>query len=100
MTRHYVDPTTGEQRTFLPDERVTVDQALLAYTSTPAFAEFKEHCKGQVAPGYLADFVILDRDLTSLADADEIQEAAVLATFVDGRRMFASAALPPFHTAV
>eukprot|EP00011_Vannellida_sp_DIVA3-517-6-12_P008623 CAMPEP_0114615708 /NCGR_PEP_ID=MMETSP0168-20121206/6306_1 /TAXON_ID=95228 ORGANISM="Vannella sp., Strain DIVA3 517/6/12" /NCGR_SAMPLE_ID=MMETSP0168 /ASSEMBLY_ACC=CAM_ASM_000044 /LENGTH=221 /DNA_ID=CAMNT_0001826791 /DNA_START=100 /DNA_END=765 /DNA_ORIENTATION=- len=94
VTRNYQDPATGEQRTFFPEERLTVDEALLAYTSTAAFAEFKEGNKGQVAPGHLADFVILDRDITALADEDEIAETAVLATYIDGVRMYASAAMP------
>ncbi|MBO0826526.1 MAG: amidohydrolase [Streptosporangiales bacterium] len=43
---------------------LTPPQALRAYTTEPAYASGEEHCKGRLAPGYLADLVVLDADLT------------------------------------
>ncbi|VWM19565.1 Uncharacterised protein [Collinsella intestinalis] len=42
---------------------------------------------GQIAPGYLADFVVLDRDITA-CDPSEIQGARVVATYVAGERVY------------
>jgi len=50
------------------DQSVTVDQALHAYTRAGAWVEFKEGQKGKLAPGYLADIVILDTDLARVPD--------------------------------
>ncbi len=44
-----------------------MDQAIAAYTSGSAFAEFEEKEKGKLIPGMLADFVVLDRDITSVS---------------------------------
>ena len=53
--------------TFHPEEKLTLSQALFAYTQGSAYAEFAEPWKGKLAPGYVADFVVLDRDLTRIA---------------------------------
>ncbi len=47
-----------------PGQRLTLNQALYAYTQGSAYAEFSERWKGKLAPGYVADFDVLDRDLT------------------------------------
>lgn len=47
----------------LPDQRPTLDQALAAYTSGPAHAEFMDHAKGMLREGMLADLVLLSHDL-------------------------------------
>ena len=47
----------------------------------------REHELGQIAPGYLADFVVLDRDITA-CDASEIQGAKAQATYLAGKRVF------------
>ena len=46
-------------------DKLTIGQVLFAYTQGSAYAEFSETYKGRLAPGYVADFVVLDRDLTS-----------------------------------
>ena len=48
---------------WLPGERLTVEQALEAYTAGSAYAAFAEHRRGRLAPGMDADLVVLDRDL-------------------------------------
>lgn len=72
---------------WLPEECISVEEALRAYTVGSATAANREEELGRIAPGYLADFVVLDRSLTAGTSAD-IQKACVEATFVGGRRVF------------
>jgi predicted amidohydrolase YtcJ len=76
----------GKQEYF-PEQRLTMDQAIAAYTTGSAFAEFEEREKGKLAVGMLADFVVLDRDLTATA-ADEILSTKVLRTVVGGKTVY------------
>ena len=48
--------------TYQPQEKITLPEAIYAYTQGSAFAEFRERIKGRLEPGYLADIVVLDRD--------------------------------------
>ncbi|MBA3891247.1 MAG: amidohydrolase [Gemmatimonadaceae bacterium] len=68
---------------WVPEERVTVEDALRAYTQGSAAAEFAEDRKGVLRRGMLADFVLLDRDLTRI-DPATIRDARVLMTVVGG----------------
>ncbi len=61
-----------------------MDEAIAAYTSGAAYAQFAEHDKGLLVPGMLADFVVLDRDLTKVPPA-EILHTRVLRTVVGGK---------------
>ena len=70
-------------QTFEPQEKLTLNEALYAYTQASAFAEWREKIKGQLAPGYLADIVVLDRDLTK-STPQQILHAKVLRTVVGG----------------
>ena len=82
------DPFTHEPAGgWLPGERISASDALRIYTAGSAAAAGREDELGQIAPGMLADFVVLDRDVTA-CDPQEIQSAQVLATFVGGRRVF------------
>ena len=74
---------------YFPEEKISIQQALTAYTSGAAFAEFAEGDKGTLAPGMLADFVVLDRDITRAAPA-EILNTKVLRTVVGGKTVFAA----------
>jgi predicted amidohydrolase YtcJ len=76
----------GRQEYF-PEQKLTMDQAIAAYTSGAAFAEFEEKVKGVLAPGMLADFVVLDRDLTATA-ADKVLTTKVLRTVVGGKTVY------------
>ena len=69
---------------WVPAQRITVEEALRAYTSAGAHAEFAEAEKGTLERGRLADFVLLDRDLTRIPPY-EIRDARVLVTVVGGR---------------
>jgi len=74
---------------WVPEQKITVEQALKAYTSEAAFASFEEDVKGMLKPGMLADFVLLDRDITAIPP-EEIADAEVLRTVVGGRVVFAA----------
>lgn len=69
---------------YQPQEKLTIQQAIYAYTQGSAFAEFAEKKKGKLAPGYFADFVVLDRDLTRIAPT-AILQTRVLRTIVAGK---------------
>ena len=76
----------GKQEYFL-DQRLTMDQAIAAYTQGSAFAEFEEKEKGKLVPGMLADFVVLDRDLTA-SSPEKILATKVLRTVVGGKTVY------------
>jgi predicted amidohydrolase YtcJ len=57
-------------QSYFPQEKLTIAQALYAYTQGSAYAEFSESYKGTLAPGMVADFVVLDRDLTQIPPHD------------------------------
>jgi hypothetical protein len=73
--------------TFHPEEKLTIGQTLFAYTQGSAYAEFAELWKGKLAPGYVADFVVLDRDLTAV-EPREILGTSVLRTVVGGKTVW------------
>ena len=72
---------------WVPGERITVEQALRAYTATAAYAGFDEGQRGVLKAGMLADLVMIDRDLTRIPAA-EIRDAKVLMTIVGGRVVY------------
>lgn len=72
---------------WLPGERISAADALRIYTAGSAAAAGREDELGQIAPGMLADFVVLDRDITA-CDPDEIQQVQVQATYVGGERVY------------
>jgi hypothetical protein len=74
---------------WVPQQKITVEQALKAYTSEAAYASFEEDVKGMLKPGMLADFVLLDRDITAIPP-EEIADTEVLRTVVGGRVVFAA----------
>ena len=76
----------GKQEYF-PAQRLTLDQAIAAYTAGSAFAEFAEKEKGRLVPGMLADFVVLDRDVTGASPA-KILATRVLRTVVGGKTVY------------
>jgi predicted amidohydrolase YtcJ len=76
----------GKQE-FFPEQKLTMDQAISAYTSGSAFAEFEEKEKGKLAAGMLADFVVLDRDITA-TPAEKLLSTKVLRTVVGGKTVY------------
>ncbi len=74
-------------QSYFPENKLTRGQALYAYTQGSAYAEFAESHKGKLAPGYDADFILVDRDLYKVS-APAILHAAVLETFVAGGQVY------------
>jgi predicted amidohydrolase YtcJ len=72
---------------WVPQQKISVEEALLAYTRNAAYASFEEDSKGTLAPGKLADFVMLDQNLLQI-DPVQIREVKVLRTVVGGRTVF------------
>lgn len=72
---------------YVSEQKISMDQAIAAYTTGAAYAEFAETEKGRLAPGFLADFVVLDRDITKVAPP-EILKTTVLRTVVGGKTVF------------
>jgi predicted amidohydrolase YtcJ len=70
-------------QSYFPEEKLTIAQALYAYTQGSAYAEFSETYKGILQPGMVADFVVLDRDLTRILPHD-ILGTKVLRTVMAG----------------
>ncbi|MGB3430720.1 amidohydrolase [Achromobacter sp.] len=70
-------------------QAISVDEAMRCYTVNPALAERQAASKGTLAPGKLADLIVLDHDLYRIP-ADQIRDTAVRATLVGGRTVFRS----------
>lgn len=85
VTRQTLDGKNPEG--WVPEEKISVEDAIRAYTVTNAFAVFAEGTRGMLKPGYRADLVVFDRDLTRIA-ATAMDQAVVLATVVGGRAAF------------
>ena len=72
---------------WVPEQKITVEQALRAHTSGAAKAGFMEHDVGTLAPGMLADLVLIDRDITRVPP-ETIRDAKVMLTLVGGRVVY------------
>jgi predicted amidohydrolase YtcJ len=67
-----------------PEQRLSVEEAVRAYTLGPAQAIGQAHQQGRIAPGYLADLILLDRDIFAIP-APELPHTRVLLTLLGGR---------------
>jgi predicted amidohydrolase YtcJ len=74
-------------KSYFPQDKLAIGEVLYAYTQGSAYAEFSDLYKGRLTPGYVADFVVLDRDLTAIP-AGEILKTRVLRTVVDGQTVY------------
>jgi predicted amidohydrolase YtcJ len=72
---------------WFPDQRMTREEALRSWTITGAYAAFEEKRKGSLAPGKMADLVLLSADIMKIAPA-EILKTRVLATVVGGEVVY------------
>ena len=72
---------------WMSEQRMTREEALQSMTIWPAFAAFQEGTMGSLSPGKLADFVVLDRDIMTVAERD-ILGTAVLATYIGGKAVY------------
>ena len=78
---------------YLPGQAFTVREALDSFTLRGAEASFEERVKGRIAPGYLADFVVLSED-PFLVPPRSRHGIRVLETYLAGRRVYAADGLP------
>jgi predicted amidohydrolase YtcJ len=79
---------------WVPEEKITVEEALRAYTINGAYAEFQEKEKGSIEVGKLADFAFIDRDITTIPP-ETIRDAKVIRTIVGGVVVFDVARTSP-----
>jgi predicted amidohydrolase YtcJ len=85
LTRRTLDDRHPEG--WVPRQKITLEEALAAYTRDAAYAAFAERDLGTLAPGKLADLVLVDRDLGRIPPP-AIRDAKVLLTVVGGRVVF------------
>jgi predicted amidohydrolase YtcJ len=72
---------------WVPEQKITVEQALRGYTWEGAYASFEEDRKGMIRAGMLADMALIDRDLTAIPP-ETMRDAKVLKTIVGGRVVY------------
>ena len=90
MTRQTL---TGEPKAgWYPDQRLTIEEAMEAYTKGPAWASFEDDRKGILKPGMLADIAVFDRDLieTGRSRPADLLKAKVRYTIAGGREVFSA----------
>ena len=85
VTRRTLDDKNPEG--WVPEQRISVEEALQGYTVNAAYASFEEDIKGSLEPGKLADLIIIDRDLTAIPP-EQIREAKVILTVVGGKVVY------------
>ncbi len=72
---------------WVPEQKITVEEAVRAFTMGSAYAEFGEGSKGSIEPGKLADMVVISADIFQIAP-DAIKDASVDITIFDGRMIY------------
>ncbi len=85
VTRRTLDGKN--QHGWIPEQKISVAEAVKAYTWTSAYAEFAENMKGTISPGRLADFVILSEDIFNMPP-EQIEKVQVVCTVVGGRIVY------------
>jgi len=85
VTRRTLDGKNSKG--WIPEQKISVEEAVRAYTIGSAYAEFQETVKGSISVGKLADLVILSRDIFKI-DPKEIENVKVNFTIVDGRVVY------------
>lgn len=85
VTRRTLDGNNPEG--WIPDQKISVEDAVRGYTINNAYAAFMEDKLGTIVTGKYADFTILDRNIFKI-DPEEIKETKVLYTIVDGRIVY------------
>jgi hypothetical protein len=76
---------------WIPEQKLSMEETVRAYTAGSAFAEFTEKSKGTLSAGKLADIVMLDRDIFKI-EPEEILKTKVMLTIMDGRVVFEAGA--------
>jgi predicted amidohydrolase YtcJ len=101
-SRYYLNPMLGlyaavtrktlsgqPEGGWFPQEKLTIEEAIQAYTLNTAYAGFEEHMKGSLTVGKLNDFVVLSDNLLTM-NPDEIKDVTVRTTVVGGRVVYAA----------
>jgi predicted amidohydrolase YtcJ len=78
---------TTEGNVLRPEERLTRQEAIRAYTNGSAYLQFSEKLRGSIEPGKLADLVVIDRDILTCPE-DEVRKIQPLLTLVEGKPVF------------
>lgn len=79
--------TNTQGHVFMKEERIKRTEALKAYQEHAAYAEFSEHQKGKIALGYLADFVVYDKNILTIPE-NELLSLTPKMTIVHGQIVF------------
>lgn len=72
---------------WIPEQKISIKDAMIAYTQGGAYSSFEENVKGKILPGYYADLIVLSQDLFSIPSMD-IYKTKVIYTFFDGKMMY------------
>jgi predicted amidohydrolase YtcJ len=80
-------PAGGPQGGWQPQEKISLEDCIRAYTSGSAYGEFMEGKKGELKAGEFADFIVLSNDLTKV-EPREFTNTKVLRTVVGGRTVY------------
>lgn len=78
---------------WVPEQKISVEDALRAYTAGAAHAGFAEATRGVIKQGMLADLTMIDRDLTRIAP-ETIRDAKIVRTIVDGKVVYEAPGTP------
>jgi len=73
---------------WMPQQRLTLEQAFAAFTRGGAYAGFAEDRVGTLEPGHMADFVFIDRDIFDGATPQQIRETRVMETYLAGAKVW------------
>ncbi len=72
---------------WIPEQKISVEEAVRAYTMGSAYAEFQENVKGSISVGKLADFIVLSDDIFTI-NPNDIEKTKVLTTVMDGKIVY------------
>jgi predicted amidohydrolase YtcJ len=72
---------------WIPEQRISMKDALIAYTQGGAYSSFDENAKGKILPGYLADIIVFSQDLFEIVPMD-IYKTKILMTIFDGKVIY------------
>ncbi|MGL4912144.1 MAG: amidohydrolase [Romboutsia sp.] len=72
---------------FLKDQSLSVEEAIVSFTTMGAYASFEEDIKGSIDCGKASDFVILDKNILNI-DETEIKNVNILSTYLDGKCVY------------
>ncbi|MGO4921321.1 amidohydrolase [Maribacter spongiicola] len=85
VTRRTLDGNNSDG--WVPEQKINVEQALIAYTKDAAYSSFDEDIKGTLEPGKLADFVILSENVLQV-EPTTLKDVKVLETYVGGKKIY------------